>query len=224
MSNLYLNPELAGGADSGPIDGDNPPDDHGLGFNTTTGVPEDIGGGNFQWHFNEARISGRAYLTYDIGANHPGLVVGTNYRIRWFARNLTGNNYGAALNFSNVVDMDQVDDHRAAAPNSLTELFIHFRPTSVNYAGIARIGVGTTSNNVVELEIYDPIFVDLDAQALIPKTIPDAWKTFLLTVPPDGLTEENYHRNDWWYNYLGTQGYEGSMNDRELQFWIDQGP
>ena len=161
-TNLYLNPQLAGGAASGPIDGDFPPDDHGLGFNTTTGVPEDIGSGNFQWHFNEARISGRAYLTYDIAVNHPGLVIGTNYRIRWLARNLTGSNYGAALNVSNVVDIDLVDDHRAAAPNSTTELFTEFRVTSGAYAAIARIGVGTTSNNVVELEIFEPLFVDLD--------------------------------------------------------------
>ena len=104
-SNMYLNPQLAGGAASGPIAGDNPPDDHGLGFNTTTGVPEDIGGGNFQWHFNEARDSGRAYLTYDIAINHPGLVIGTNYRIRWLARNLTGSNYGAALNVSNAFSL-----------------------------------------------------------------------------------------------------------------------
>lgn len=40
----------------------------------------------------------------------------------------------------------------------------------------------------------------------------------------DEFEARDYHRNDWWYAYLGDQGFTGNMNDRELQFWIDQGP
>jgi len=53
------------------------------------------------------------------------------------------------------------------------------------------------------------------------KTIPDAWREFLIAQSagfgsPDPAT---YHRSDWWFAYLGAQGYTGSMNDRELKFW-----
>ena len=216
--NLYLNPELAGGAASGPVAGDFPPDDHGLGFNTTTGIPEAIGGGNFQWHFNEARISARAYLTYNIAANHPALVIGTNYRIRWLARNPTGSNYGAALNLSSVVDIDLVDDHRAAAPNATTELFTEFRVTSGAYAAIARIGVGTTSNNAVELDIFEPTFVNLDTLVPTAKTIPDAWRQYLAF---QGFATGN--RNDDRFAQLGSLGHTGALADREFKFWLGGG-
>ena len=35
------------------------------------------------------------------------------------------------------------------------------------------------------------------------------------------LTESDYHRNDWWFEYLESQGYTGQLNDRELAYWLD---
>jgi hypothetical protein len=51
--------------------------------------------------------------------------------------------------------------------------------------------------------------------------IPDAWQEMLAAAgyPTSG----NYQRNDTWYEYLGDQGYDGAMNDRELLFWLDGG-
>lgn len=49
-----------------------------------------------------------------------------------------------------------------------------------------------------------------------PKTVSDAWRAAL--PPPTPPTP--YQRNDWWYAYLGDLGYEGSLNDRELAFWL----
>ena len=50
-------------------------------------------------------------------------------------------------------------------------------------------------------------------------SVPDAWKAYLevKVVTPPG----DYLRSDWWYAYLGEQGYEGNMNDREYGFWYD---
>lgn len=51
--------------------------------------------------------------------------------------------------------------------------------------------------------------------------VPDAWKQMLLDFT--GLPEENYHRNDYWYQLLEDLGYDGQMNDREMAFWEDGG-
>lgn len=64
------------------------------------------------------------------------------------------------------------------------------------------------------------------------KTIPDAARAALLeaqTNSPfifegDGttpLTSTNYHYNDWWFAYLGSLGFTGSISDRELAYWLD---
>lgn len=52
-------------------------------------------------------------------------------------------------------------------------------------------------------------------------TISDAWRRMLLS--RSGLPVATYHRNDYWYVYLGALGYTGSMNDRELAFWLNGG-
>jgi hypothetical protein len=51
-------------------------------------------------------------------------------------------------------------------------------------------------------------------------TIADAWEAALIngnTVAP--FIGTAYHRSDWWYAYLGSLGYTGNMNDRELAYW-----
>lgn len=50
--------------------------------------------------------------------------------------------------------------------------------------------------------------------------LPDAWREFLDTA----VAGPTGQFNDDWYAYLGAQGHTGSLNDRELQFWIAQGP
>lgn len=54
-----------------------------------------------------------------------------------------------------------------------------------------------------------------------PKTLPDAWRSMLLT--RTGLPLGNYNRVDYWYELLGNLGYEGQLNDREMKFWEDGG-
>ena len=56
--------------------------------------------------------------------------------------------------------------------------------------------------------------------APLPKSISDAWKNMLTNrIFPAG----NYQRNDSWYVYLGTLGFAGSLNDREMAFWLSGG-
>ncbi len=52
--------------------------------------------------------------------------------------------------------------------------------------------------------------------------LPDAWQEFL--VAKLGITTAEYQRNDAWYAYLGSLGYTGAVNDRELQFWVNRVP
>jgi hypothetical protein len=57
----------------------------------------------------------------------------------------------------------------------------------------------------------------LQANGATANAIPDAWKEMLaakLVAIPTG------QRNDDWYQLLGELGHTGSMNDRELQFWV----
>lgn len=48
-------------------------------------------------------------------------------------------------------------------------------------------------------------------------SLPDAWMEMLAA---NGATPP-FHRNDAWYALLGTMGYTGSLNDRELDFWCN---
>lgn len=51
----------------------------------------------------------------------------------------------------------------------------------------------------------------------VPKTIPDGWRALL------NLYQKNGQRNTGWYDLLGDEGYTGSLNDRELAFWLAGG-
>ena len=157
---IYVNPELAGGADSGPIDGNFPPTAHSLGFRTVTGNPEAQGGGIFHWHFNAEIDSGRCYLVYEL-INNPGLIVGKTYRISWNVENLQGSNYGAALNIANLTDVTILDSNTAAIAGTTSTLFAEFTVDDTGFAAQFRVGVGTTSNNTTELVVSNPQFADL---------------------------------------------------------------
>lgn len=47
--------------------------------------------------------------------------------------------------------------------------------------------------------------------------VPDAWEQYLALkgYPVTG----KYQRSDAWFEYLGSLGYTGNMNDREMLFW-----
>lgn len=55
------------------------------------------------------------------------------------------------------------------------------------------------------------------------KTIPDAWRSVLEQLESEDANFNptgSYHRSDWWFEYLGSLGYSGQMNDRELGYWL----
>lgn len=54
------------------------------------------------------------------------------------------------------------------------------------------------------------------------KAIPDAWREVLVDALGVGPAD-SYQRNDYWFEWLGSQGYEGALPDREAQFWADGG-
>ena len=68
--------------------------------------------------------------------------------------------------------------------------------------------------------VSDMMLQFLQGKGATSNNLPDAWREFLdlVVVSPTG------QKNDDWFTYLGTQGHTGSLNDRELQFWIAQAP
>lgn len=64
----------------------------------------------------------------------------------------------------------------------------------------------------------DMVLQWLQANGATSNATPDAWEEFL---DAQGFTYGQ--RNDSWYAYLGSLGYEGALNDRELQFWTNGG-
>ena len=57
----------------------------------------------------------------------------------------------------------------------------------------------------------------LKANGATSNAVPDAWGEML------ALYLKTPQRNSGWYELLGDEGYTGSMNDRELQFWLAGG-
>jgi hypothetical protein len=68
----------------------------------------------------------------------------------------------------------------------------------------------------------DMLYTWLAANGGVGDHINDRWRTMLgANIPRTDF--ENYHYNDWWYDLLGSQGYTGTLNDREYQFWLAGG-
>jgi hypothetical protein len=69
-------------------------------------------------------------------------------------------------------------------------------------------------------------FDDADWELILtggsPRATPDAWQIFL-QLNGYGLNP-NYQMNTAFYEFLGDLGYTGNLNDRQLQYWLDQLP
>jgi hypothetical protein len=198
-----------------------------LGFRTATGVPETVGDGSFTWLFNDETANARCYLGYEAHTNNSDLVVGTKYRMEYTVEQLEKSPVGGfnvALTTANPADITITDSDTQAVRGEVRTLFIEFTPDDPAFAVQFRCGAGTTADHPAAIRVSNPRLMEVIAETGPPgdaKTISDAWREMLLS--QTGLPEENYHRNDYWYALLGTLGYEGSLNDRELAFWDNGG-
>ena len=95
--NLIANPELAGGAASGPVAGNFPPTGWTLPFNTADSAPVDMGGGIFEWQMNLAQVAGRYALQRNLAADLVGEPAGTAIVFTVECENPTTANYNVAL-------------------------------------------------------------------------------------------------------------------------------
>lgn len=144
---LYVNPELAGGADL-----TTPPANHGSGFGTTTGIQSDeYAPGFFEWLFNAEEASGRGYLTYQLFQNNPTLTVGETYVFSYQVQKLNAGNYGATLNASSTNGITVVTNDVVIGGNTTKRCSIVFTVDAPIYSAQFRIGNGTTSDNTAHM-------------------------------------------------------------------------
>ena len=139
VTNLYVNPELAGGM---------PPTAHTIGFGTTNGVMLDNGDGTFDYESNPSKASGRHYLAYDLAANNPALEVGGRYRLEVPAELVSigsGTTYAAALTVSTVSNLTISGAFSIAAIGELRTLALEFTVDALPYTAVFRFGCGTTA-------------------------------------------------------------------------------
>ena len=154
--NVYANFQLAGGALSGPGDGNNPPTDHTIGFNTVDGMPIDNLDGTFDWDMNPLLASGRGYLTYDFAANNPGLALGDEVDFSWLVTNFSANDF-TVLSTPNLTGM--TTEFTNVRVTGLTTQGVGFLATITDadtYSSTFRIGLGITSNSMNHLRISKP--------------------------------------------------------------------
>ena len=150
-SPLYPNDKLAGGGPSGPIDGNNPPLLHSLGFNTVDSFPTADLNGFEEWEFNPLQENGRSYLFIEIGG--APLVVGQTYRLSVQA--IGSGSYGAGLTITNIVGLTVLDSFRNVGTDWRT-LYYDFSVDNASFAGQVRYGCGTTANNTVNMRVTHP--------------------------------------------------------------------
>lgn len=228
--NLYVNPELAGGGLN------TPPTNHTVGFGTVEYdmVPSLDYPGFFEFNGNTDQDAGRAYLAYDLFDNNPTLEVGVPYRYESEFFLVDGSSYSAAITVSGDNNVTILANQPVAVQGVWVPVWFEFTVDDPTFGLNIRAGTGTTAVSPFFTKVRRPTLSKAFPVQLGSKTVPDAWKRFLLArqlespyiFEGDGttpLTEANYHRNDWWYAYLGSLGYTGNMNDRELQFWAALG-
>ena len=154
---LYVNPEYAGGAPSGPSDGSNPPTSHSIGFNTVDSHPEDNGDGTFTWVCNPNNDSGRSYLGYTVHNHMPALPAGTEILYRVWAERVSG--FGgttAILGVSGTNDIEVVAND-SSVPDGTTKLCtLRMRTTGPGFTAQLRTGTGVTNNRTEHIRIWGP--------------------------------------------------------------------
>ena len=86
--------------------------------------------------------------------------------------------------------------------------------TDVRFQALRALGyTGTVS---------DMLLPWLQSEGATANNIPDAWREMLIGHLPSQAGA--YQRSDWWYAYLGSLGFTGNMNDRELAYWVNVDP
>ena len=151
-NNIYVNFELAGG---------DPPTAHTIGFGTAPHSIDAIGDGFFEFHSNTDGSLARTYLNYELAVNNPALTVGNTYRMSVECENISGNNYGVALNMASLVNITIGNANTQSLANQTLRLFSEFVIDAGGYVANIRFGTGTTSNNVTEMKFRRPKIVDL---------------------------------------------------------------
>ena len=151
-NNIYVNFELAGG---------DPPTSHTIGFGTAPHSIDSIGDGFFEFHSNTDGSLARTYLNYELAVNNPALTVGNNYRMSVECENISGNNYGVALNMASLVNITLGLASTQSPANQTVRLFSEFVVDAGGYVANIRFGTGTTSNNVTEMKFRRPKLIDL---------------------------------------------------------------
>ena len=213
--------EISYGESGTAQQGSNPPTGHSLPFNTAPSLPIDNGDGTFDWYQNPSRASGRSFLSYNLETNNPGLTVGSKYRFDGFVDTLAGNSTIVA-SVSGSGYTVTASELRCGQPGNSVNVFAEFTIDDPTYTMEIRAGVGVTTNRTEELILRNPLLREVITDAVPApdgiNTLSGAWAAFLDVQFPQGTGQ----RNDDWYEYLGSLGYEGALNDRELQFWLAQ--
>ena len=196
--NIYVNPTLAGGAASGPIDGSNPPDNHTIGFNTANSGPHAAG-----WEMNPEGDTGRCYLAYSLQGNNPGLSVGDIIRLSVDIEQVTGLGTNA-LSASAVSGLILGNNDSFVEAGERRIVTLEAEIDDETYTAQLRMGTGVTNNRTEHWIIYQPSRLEV-------------------VLPPPPVIEFPGTLNDLWFQLLGEWGYEGALNDRDYAFWLAGG-
>jgi hypothetical protein len=162
-TNEYVNAAFVGGAASGPSDGNNPPNNHIIGFNTINSAPIDNGDGTFSWEINPLGETGRSYLAYSMADNHPDLRIGDSITLSWKLRDFTGTRTIALTASSGSLNnVDLLYGNQRTVPNSLATVQVTATVTELPFEAQFRIGVGPTTDRAEYNVISDPIAFIVD--------------------------------------------------------------
>ena len=152
-ANLIVNPNLGGGADSGPTPGNNPPTNWSIGFNTANSFPMDQGG-FFMWDQNPEAALARCYLTYEIHTNNPSLLVGETYEF-----SITAQIYGdgkPVLGSSGLSGVTQSFLNGSLGNDETNRLSLNLTIDAPGWTASIRAGVGITSNRDSRVRLWRP--------------------------------------------------------------------
>ena len=146
---LYVNPQLAGGAASGPdftVNPGQPPTAHTLGFNTVNSRP--MPSDPEAWEMNFTGLSGRSYLDYNCFTNNSadiavGAVVEVSAEVTTVYANVAIPLCMGVFNLSNVTPLTPT---LSAPPVGETaRIAVRFRVDATPWVARIRMGVGLTT-------------------------------------------------------------------------------